>query len=112
MFGAEVAFAGYSDSAVSANGTEITARNHNRNKSDVSKTKLFISPTVTNIGTKIITAVSYATNSQSKVAIADTEILSRYILKRGSSNILRLTNRDNNQDAKISLILDFLEVEI
>ena len=112
VLGAETLFVGYCDATVSNNGAPLTARNHNRQKPDASKTKLYSAPTITELGTEVARFVAYAANQPGKVQIASAETLSNYILKRNSQNIFRITNRDNTNATKVSMRINFLEVDL
>ena len=112
VFGTETAFVGYSDSTVAANGTEVFPKNHNRQSDKVSKTRLFSAPTITDDGDEISNAVAFAANQPGKAILADTSILSKYILNQRSSNVLRIINRSTTAATKVSIVLDYVEVDL
>lgn len=113
VFGGETVFIGYADSTVSANGTEITSiTNHNSQSDKTSQTRLFSAPTITDVGIEQVKTVAYAANQPGKLSIASTRLLNRFLLNRGSDNILRVTNRDTVNATKVNLLLNFIEIEV
>lgn len=112
VFGAETAFYGFHDSTVSDNGTEVFAQSHNIQKDNLSLTRLFTAPTITDDGNEIVRAVAYAANQPGKIALASARTLNKFILNRSSANILRITNRSATTETKVSLTLDYIEVEL
>ena len=111
-FGSEVAFYGYSDSTVTSYGDELLVVNNNRQSDRVSQTKLFTSPVVTDVGVRIISKIAYSPDATAHTELVPVSILNNVILNKHSSNIMRIINRDANADAKASITIKFIEVEL
>jgi len=111
-FGGDFELVGFSDSTVSSNGSEVLAKNNNRQSSKKAITKLFSNPTITDYGVEIVRSVSFGGINPAKTYLSEISAFKNYILNRNSSNIFRLTNRDTNSDVKVSMNLTFIEVEL
>ena len=112
VYGTDVELIGYADSTVSNNGSEVLAKNHNRQSNTKAIAKLFATPTISDDGVEIIKSVAFTGSQPSKVALSEMTAFKNFILNRNSSNIFRLTNRDDNSDVKVSMNLTFIEVEL
>jgi len=111
-FGADLELIGYADSTVSSDGSEVYAKNHNRQSNNKNIAKLYASPTITDDGVEIVKSVAFTGDQPSRVALSGMTVFKNYILNRNSSNIFRLTNMDTNSDVKVSMNLTFIEVEL
>lgn len=109
--GGEVLVQGFSDSTVSSVGTPISVVNANRQAQDTPMTKVYMSPTVVSEGTVVSHSVSYANTQGNKVSLAAAGSNQIYLLKKNSSNLFKLTNRDTSS-AKVSFNMTILESEI
>ena len=109
--GGELLVQGFSDSTVSANGTLMTLVNSNRQINSSSMTKVYRTPTVTSDGTEVMHMVNYASTQGSKVSLASAGSSQVYLLKKYSSNLFKMTNRDTTA-AKVAFAMTILESEI
>lgn len=111
--GAETLIQGFSDSAVSADGSMVTIANTNRVlKNQPKYTGIYSGPTVTSDGDKVIHEVAYASSSEDSVTIAGAHTGDVYLLAKNTSNLFKLTNRDNSNSVKVSYKLKFIETEL
>lgn len=79
----------YEGSTVSANGSEITAYNSNRNSSNQAQTKIFSGPTVTGTGTALVYDLLTTTKQTSgTTALPQT----KWVLKPSTNYLFRLKN--------------------
>lgn len=108
---AAVQVQGFAESTVTANGTEATPRNKNRQSSATAVTRLFSGPTISADGVELVNEVIYSSASPGQAQPADSNSIGEYLLKRKSSNILRLTNLSGTTAARISIKFSFVEVD-
>lgn len=108
--GAELLVQGYSDSTVSADGTPMNMICTNRQIACSPSVKVYSAPTVTNDGSLVSHRVIYASSSGSKESLADMTSNMIFLLKKNSSNLFKLTNRDTTT-ARFSYELLIMEDE-
>ena len=94
--GGRVAAFIYRDVTVSANGTEIVARNRNQNFPDAAVTKIYAGPTVTSIGTELVKRQILASSQGvAKISSAIRPSAER-VLKPNTKYLLRQTSTADN----------------
>lgn len=98
----------YENPTVTANGTELTPRNLHRCHTDTSGTKVYIAPTVTNVGTNLAEGV--IPGGQKKEAIGgQLRDTTEWILKDGNVYLLRGVNK-GGAAKNMSLEVEFYEL--
>jgi hypothetical protein len=111
--GAETLVQGFAESTVSANGAGFNVQAQNRSTNRQPDTVNFYSaPTITDDGEEVIHMVAYGETQGSKTKLANASEGLWFLLKKNSSNLFRITNRDGASSVKVSYKLQFIEVEL
>lgn len=97
----------YEDATVSANGTALTAINHNRLSTKVTDCSAYSAPTVTDLGSKVVDTITPG-GSLLFTQGANFSTFKEYILKP-SNYILQLTNLSASTEF-ISVSFEFYQV--
>jgi hypothetical protein len=84
----------FEGATVSADGSEVTARNRNRNESDVNGISVFSQPTVTNEGTRLET--DFIPTSGNKAGGNVGSFYEEFVLKPSTNYLIKITNGSNN----------------
>jgi hypothetical protein len=84
----------FEGATVSADGSAVTARNRNRNESDVNGISVFSQPTVTNEGTRLET--DFIPTSGNKAGGNVGSFYEEFILKPSTNYLIKITNGSNN----------------
>ena len=84
----------YEAATVTANGTELMARNRDRNSSNTAGTKIYVGPTVTAVGTQLCRVQQGAGNKAGGSDRAENE----WVLKQNTVYLLRITNNTANNN--------------
>lgn len=90
----------YLNPTISANGTEITGGNRNWGSNNTTTTKIYVGPTVTNVGTLKNEESSFANNNTSSVV---TDVEERIIIP-GQKALLRLTRVAGTVNGSIRIV--------
>lgn len=84
----------FEGATVSADGTAASARNRNRNESDVNGVSVFVQPTVTDEGTRLET--DFIPTAGNKAGGNAGSFYEEFVLRPSTNYLIKITNGSNN----------------